>query len=162
MDQLLNRAWRAGDPPFDGVSLRAEDVPLAALAPLLAGVVACLHARFGDRRLWRVEDWHAHDGWVTDRRASGWEELAETCASSDTLAARAALDEFVMLAYYSDPPGLLVRFAVEEYPEPRRERMGCFDVTLPRTEETLIDSALRNLGCARAPAKSYFDETFAG
>ena len=162
MDETLERAWRSETCPFDGITLRVQDMPVSSLAPLLTELVANLRLRFGEGQLWRVEDWHAHDGWVKDRRSSNWAQLAELCRSAEALIASAALDEHVALAFYTEPPAVLLRIEVEEYPEPGRERLGAFDLTLPRSEQSHVDPLLGDRGCERSPAKSYFDATYAG
>jgi hypothetical protein len=158
MDEALDRAWRSATSPFDGITLRAADAPVKTLAPLLTQLVERLRVRFSERRLWRVEDWHAHDGWVTERRASSWDELLELCRSEDALIARAALDEFVALAFYTEPTALLLRIEVEDYAEAGQERMGAFDVTLPASDAALCEALPRELHVRRSDAKQYFDE----
>lgn len=158
MDEALERAWRSATSPFDGITLRAADAPVKTLAPLLTQLVESLRVRFGERRLWRVEDWQAHDGWVTERRASSWDELLELCRSEDALSARAALDEFVALAFYTEPPALLLRIEVEDYAEAGHERMGAFDVTLPASDAALCEALPHESSVRRTDAKQYFDE----
>lgn len=158
MDEPLERAWRSATSPFDGITWRTADAPVKTLAPLLTQLVASLRARFGERRLWRVEDWHAHDGWVTERRASNWDELHEVCRSEDALIAHAGLDDLVALAFYTEPPALLVRIEVEDHAEAGHERMGAFDVTLPTSDAALCEALPRELSVRRIDAKQYFDE----
>lgn len=158
MDEALERAWRSVTSPFDGLTWRTADAPVKTLAPLLTQLVESLRVRFGERRLWRVEDWHAHDGWVTERCPSSWDELLELCRSEDALIARAALDEFVALGFYTEPPALLLRIEVEEHAEPGHERMGAFDVTLPASDAALCEALPHELSVRRIDAKPYFDE----
>jgi hypothetical protein len=162
MDDTLDRAWKSGTSPFDGITLRVEDVPVSALPPLLSELVASLRQQFGERRLWCVEDWHAHDGWVKSRRAANWDQLVETCCSPEALSARAALDEHVALAFYTEPLGLLPRIEVEELPEPGRERMGAFDITLPGSAVQLLEPSVRERDVERSPAKAFFDQIYVG
>lgn len=162
MDETLESAWRSETCPFDGLTLRVADVPVSSLAPLLTELVAGLRLRLGAGQLWRVEDWHAHDGWVKERRSSSWAELVELCRSPEALIASAALDDHVALALYTEPLALLLRIEVEEFPEPGRERLGAFDVTLPNSAVQFLDRALRERVVERSPAKAYFDQIYAG
>jgi len=94
---------------------------------------------------------------VTERRPSDWDELHELCRSPDALSAHAALDDLVRLAFYTEPPALLLRIEVGEFAEAGHERMGAFDVTLPAPDAALCEALPHESSVGRIDAKQYFD-----
>ena len=76
MDAQLEQRWKDGKPPFDGSCLRLTDhVPLPTLRSLLRTIVDALQQRMKHRSLLRFDDWHEHDGYVTEALPVDWAAL---------------------------------------------------------------------------------------
>jgi hypothetical protein len=69
MDQVMNQCWQSGQPPFDGDCLLTPDgLSLEDLRRILLAVIAELERSFASKALYTFDDWHQHDGYVTERR----------------------------------------------------------------------------------------------
>src|SRR5438128_8993748 len=103
MDQEFERRWRAGLPPFDGVTLYHDDVVLLSLLrPVLTQVVETLLARRNTDEVLKVNDWHEHDGFITIPEPASWGELQAILESEQALRASSTRDTYVSTGYF--PP----------------------------------------------------------
>lgn len=164
MDNFLEHAWRNGAPPFDGYTIRAENLPLELLAPVLANLVRVFRQTCGDRHVWSFEDWHEHDGFVKPRRAVTWQSLTDFCSSSATLAARAPNDDAVSLAFYTDPRPVLLRVQIYETEVDGHPfgPTGSFDVTGAQVDLDPLAATLLDVPTHKFPARVFFDKRYAG
>ena len=86
MDARLDPLWKTGKPPFGGQCIRVTDhVPLPILRSVLGAIVETLPQHIEDTSLFRFDDWHEHDGFVTEARPTDWAALKEVLANDQNL-----------------------------------------------------------------------------
>jgi hypothetical protein len=115
MDQELFGRWKAGEPPFDGHVLHPDVLlQIAELRAALRGLVAALTQSAGNQspRLLAFEDWHEHDGYVTESRAAAWSDVEEMLETDESLYAARQGDTHVHRAFYAADRSFLFRFYV--------------------------------------------------
>ena len=173
MDAELEQRWRAGMAPFDGVTLFvAEILRPPALRLALLAVIGRLKVVFPEARLFRLKDWHQHDGYVTRAEPTRWEELESWCATEETLYAAQAGDTYVRVGVFPEDRTFYFRFYVEEHTSfgPQKglsyhEGDGDFDLTGSPDLVEAVAAALRERGMGgleTAPAREFFDARYAG
>lgn len=166
MDKALEDRWRSGRAPFDGDCLYTEDgPPLSVLRVALEACVAVLAEHYVDRALYQMEDWHAHDGVNLPVKRSEWDSLKACIVSDPALMDFGGLDDYVYRAFYTEGFEFLLRFRVEVEDVENDEPWGQFDISGPGELLDAIQRAIRervNVSLARRPAKSFFDESYAG
>ena len=167
MDEQLEQRWKTGKPPFDGECLRLTDhVPLPTLRLLMRTIVDVLRQQETDRTLFRFDDWHQHDGYVTKARAADWATLDQILLNDQTLHHSRHGDAYVRWAYYPDDFTFLLRYDVldpdEEFElsEPEGDCDLCADADMIRK---IRSKAERLTDCLEVTsAKAYFDRIYAG
>ena len=139
---------------------------MATLRSLLRTIVDVLQERKKDCALYRFDDWHEHDGYVTEARAIDWEILNQILPTDQTLHHSRHGDSYVRWAYYPDDLTFLLRYDVlnpAEEPE-RSELQGdcdlCADADIIREIRSKAERLTDRLEVTSA--KAYFDETYAG
>lgn len=167
MDAQLEQRWKDGKPPFDGSCLRLTDhVSLPTLRPLLRIIVDALQQRMMHRRLLRFDDWHEHDGYVTEALPTDWAALDQILMNDESLHHSRHGDAYVRWAFYPDDLTFLLRYDVldpDEEPE-LSEPMGDCDLCADaKTIGEIRAKAERFANCLEeVSAKEYFDEIYAG
>ncbi len=169
MDSEFNQRWRAALAPFDGVTIFLEEyAPLSDLRRVLAVVVDCLHTYSPAARLFRMLDWHEHDGYVTEAVPATWQELLAITASEDALKAASMGDSYVRTAFYPEQRDFLLRFYVpdtSDSPFPAHDdrylaHYGIFDLTCQERLAIQVRKIVQeeaNLALKTMPAKAFFD-----
>ncbi len=168
MNKDLNIRWQNAKRPFDAQILHPSDLmPLSMLRVLLHTIVQVLHSEFGQEKLYRFEDWHEHDGYITRETLVSWKSLDEILSSNESLYSARHDDTFVHWAYYPAGLSFLLRFDVldENEDELYPGIWGTFDVSttsplLQKVEAALSKEPAHSL--LKEEAKSYFDENYAG
>ena len=153
MDAEFERRWRSRLPPFDGVTLTLPDyVALPLLQQILHIVVECLFAYRPDAFLYRLLDWHEHDGYVTEASPSSWQELRLLASSSKRLEAQFRRgDTYVREGFFPVERDYYLRFYVpdaDDNPlfhedEANHLEYGTLDVSGPQSLVTAIASAIQ-------------------
>src|SRR4051812_48637239 len=111
----MNQRWQSYLSPFDGDCLRTDDlISVADLASLLAAIVPALQRDFAAQVLYTFDDWHQHDGYVTERRATEWGSLSAAAQNRDTLLASRQGDSHVHRSYYPQDLSFLLRYDVSD------------------------------------------------
>lgn len=168
MNEVLERRWRVGQLPFNGqtVAVDAEDMtPLPTLRLALLSVVSRLHQYWPESTLLTLDDWHEHDGFVTDGKPASWQSLLACLASESSMLALSQGDWDVRRAYFPDTYEFFLRIYIPaEYDNDYPECRGDFDVTCAadlaaELAEIIIAS---DLPIARHNAKSFFDRRYGG
>jgi hypothetical protein len=169
MDEEMECRWRAGHSPFDGVILRHDELlPLPVLRRALTSVVQGLHERHGDPLLYKLHDWHEHDGYVIQPKVSSWQELHSMLSSDKALYAASTGDTYVSTAFFPPDRTFYLRIYIpDEFDLPRdsREELGKFDLTCSVTLAESTRKAAEQAGdmaLLTEPAKLYFNRTYAG
>jgi hypothetical protein len=162
MDAALQHAWLSSSPPFNGVTLRTEDlVRLERLSQLLSTAIVFLREEFGDASLLQHADWHEHDGYITSSAATDWNALANLVASPETLYEQRRGEDFVRIGVYEGRGGFYLRIWVPEDnddPEEYPGRWGSFDVSAAEPVVVRLNRALGSAGLVLSNAKPYFDQ----
>jgi hypothetical protein len=72
----MNQRWQNGLSPFDGDCLVTADlISVEELRQLLGVILPELERTSAPQTLYSFDDWHQHDGYVTERRTTKWAEL---------------------------------------------------------------------------------------
>src|SRR5262249_36278482 len=115
VDALLNQRWQSGLSPFDGDCLVTDDaINVEELRELLAVVVPELERGCAGQALYAFDDWHQHDGYVTERRVMEWEALAAVARIADALIASRQGDTYVHRSFYPEGFAFLLRYDVSD------------------------------------------------
>mgnify|MGYP000943660722 CR=1 FL=1 len=112
MNDLLDARWRSASPPFDGSVL---SVPSAQLAEgrgsiALRAVVAQLKRECPDAELRSLDDWHEHDGYLTEDEPCSWHALETLLTSDEAIAAACSDDSYVLKLVYPTSLEFCLRF----------------------------------------------------
>lgn len=167
MDAQLEQRWKDGKPPFDGSCLRlADHVPLPTLRSLLRAIVYELQQRLNHRPLLKFDDWHEHDGYITEAQPADWAALDRVLLNDESLKHSRHGDAYVRRAFYPDDLTFLLRYDVldpDEEPE-LSEPMGDCDLCVDAdTIGRIRAKAERLANCLEVvSAKEYFDKIYAG
>jgi hypothetical protein len=174
MEPELEKRWRAGLPPFDGVTVHLpNDIPLLDLISPVAKVIEGLHEHSGTMPLIVFDDWHEHDGFVNESKPATWEELISLAVSEETLLRASTGESYVSRAYCPVDRGWLLRLLVPDrydnshyaHNDPRLIHFGAFDVTC---EELLAHrlhasaQAVCSSPLLMTSAKAFFDQRYGG
>jgi hypothetical protein len=174
MDAAFEHLWRQGLPPFDGVTLYSpEFLPLSALRKALQVIITHLQTLRPQARLFRLSDWHEHDGFVTTARPSSWEEMQALLASEERLYASSEGDTYVRTAFFPDERDFYLRLYVEEdYDNPLHAqnasdfiRCGTWDITCEEPLAAQLSEVLQREAAGvvnKQSAKEYFDSGYIG
>ena len=109
MDEQLEQRWKTGKPPFDGQCIRLTDhLPLPILRSLLSTVVDVLRQTTPACSLFRFDDWHEHDGYVTESLPTEWETFDQILLNDQKLHYSRHGDAYVRWAYYPDDLSFLL------------------------------------------------------
>ena len=167
MDALFNERWQACLSPFDGDCLFANDlISVEDLRVLLTVIIPELQRASGSQALYTVDDWHRHDGFITQRRLTDWTSLAGLSRSAEALIESDQGDDYVYRSFYPEDLSFLLRYDVVDQSEAGRPGFwGAFDVsagspTIARIF-SLVPPALQPEFRIEA-SKGYFDRTYAG
>jgi len=163
----LERRWRSGSPPFDGltVAFASEDLtPLPALRLALLALVSRLQTHWPEAALFTLDDWHEHDGFINAAKPTSWQYLSAALASDKALSALSQGDWDVRRAFFPATYDFYLRVYIpadcgNDYPE----RRGDFDVTCgPSLAAELADLAAfaGGLPIAECDAKGFFDRRY--
>ncbi len=173
MDSEFDRRWRAAQAPFDGVTVVMDKlVALPVLRRALIAVVGVLHAHRPGEPLFRLQDWHDHDGFVTKAHPSSWLELRSLLDSDDALAGASAGETHVRTAFFPQGRDFLLRVYVPDvydnpyhaHDDPRLVHYGLFDVTCQWPLALALREAAQGAWIAALvrPAKAFFDTNYSG
>jgi hypothetical protein len=164
----MNQRWQTGLSPFDGDCLVVIDDVLSVedLRSLLAVVVRELKGQYDAQALYTFDDWHQHDGYVTERRAMDWRELEAVSQTGDALIASRQGDTYVHRSFYPEDFAFFLRYDVpDEDSGDGSGFAGTFDVSASSTMIARL-TALVPVGLGPRVrierSKSYFDRTYAG
>ena len=156
-------------PPFDGLTVAFDSdelTPLPALRQALLAVAPALQEHWPDAVLFKLDDWHEHDGYVNVEQPSSWQELWQRIGNNETTMSFTHGDWEVRLAFFPDDYGFYLRVYIpaasdQDYPE----RRGSFDLTCaPKLASALAAraAAASGLPMAETEAKTYFDRCYSG
>jgi hypothetical protein len=174
VDSIFAEAWQKGTAPFDGVTVFLKELLwLPALRPALVAVVDQLQALSPNGALLRNDDWHDHDGYVSEASVFSWEELRTYLASEEALKDANRGDFAVRLGVFPQGREWYLRILIttdsfgvgcpEGLPACPTEELppfGTLDLTGSESLTAAVDQQLRRreFHPARMPAKEFFDK----
>ena len=175
MDQIFDMRRRYASPPFDGSTLVLHNfAPLPSFQKIVAIVAERLHKDNSESELFKLEDWHEHDGFQSDPSPTNWQELLTLVGSEENLREARAGDALVRTCFFPLERDWYLRLYIPDiYDNPfgsngdeiKLVDCGIFDLsasesTLKELETTLNESL--GAGVERVPAKEFFDRSYAG
>ena len=165
MDATLEKRWKAGEAPFDGVTLHdgEGEIPLGKLREAVARVLDLLETRYAAAGLVILDDWHEHDGFICAGSNISWTELRNHLSSKDAFLKFKTGDFQVARGVYPKEMQFLLRIYIEEDSGPD-VGAGDMDVTVPvELGDTMAEALTRSgLTPKAVNAKAFFDERFGG
>jgi hypothetical protein len=115
VDAFMNQRWQSGLSPFDGDCLVTDDlISVEELRQLLGVILPELERCFAAQTLYTFDDWHQHDGYVTERRVIEWGALAAVARNADALIASRRGDTYVHRSFYTEDYAFLLRYDVSD------------------------------------------------
>jgi hypothetical protein len=140
---------------------------------MLIPLVRLLSEHHPKARLFRLLDWHEHDGFIKESVPASWQELRSLLGSEDTLRRASAGDTHVRTAFFPEGREFLLRLYVPDisdnpfhaHDDPHLAHYGVFDVTSHETLALEARNAAREAGNAiiqTMPAKTFFDRNYSG
>ena len=131
-DPLLESLRKKGAAPFDQQVLHPDDwLPIDELRSSLATVMNVLRGQYPSAKLFGLDDWHEHDGYISPSRSSSYAEIESAFSTEKALYDARHGNYRVFRAFYSETGDFLFRFCVndedddEQYPG----IWGSFDVS---------------------------------
>ena len=155
-------------PPFDGDCLHCDDqIELCQLRTLLTEIVNLVSANSSETSLYRLDDWHEHDGIITERTVVDWDSIDKIHVSDDSLYESRHGDSYVNWAHYPDDCSFLIRFDLldaDEAPKYPGIWGYCDLCAASSLIQTVKFAAPDSIGSKLAitNAKDYFDQHYAG
>lgn len=162
INHLLESRWKSGAAPFDGDVLWIDDV--LHPEPFAAALAACTRVLRGERdleRLYWLDDWHAHDGFLTAERPCTWADINEWTSSTDAVRKSSPGDFDVYRLIYPADLRFCLRYRLDSNDDSDADFNVCADVLMldeiaPSLRRMHVESVVRE------PAKPYFDRKYAG
>jgi hypothetical protein len=114
MSPELARAVLTGRAPFNGVTCVFSDISLDALWRCYRAAVECLTIDGPDAIYWQVDDWHWHDGYVTNETPLTGQEWQSWTESKEALAAAWQTEDYVHRGVYPSGLSWYLRFHLWE------------------------------------------------
>ena len=116
--------------------------------------------------LYTFDDWHQHDGYVTERRVMDWAALVAVARNADALIASRQGDTDVHRSFYPDDLSFLLRYDIlDEDSVDATGFAGTFDFSARSSMiarfKALVPSRLR-MRVRTEQSKAYFDRAYAG
>ena len=168
MNKELEKRWKEGQKPFDGNVLALEDfMVLPELLKFLKMLSMVLEKHFSDSKLFILDDWHEHDGYLTTANQCSWKMIEEILSSEENLYNSRSGDTFVRKAILAENMDFLFRYYIMDKDEDSEYPgiWGDCDICAPALVLTEIKAKLNseiNLLLYEGPAKAYFDSAYAG
>ena len=125
--ELQSRFERC-EPPFDGQTLRAEGLTLAALRQAISSLVESLR---GHEALSWFKDWWFHDECLSPSLPFGWEEFDRLVASDEAAEGFMVGDDLCAFAIFPSDFAWLLRVEVQEPSDDPHREACAFDLTGP-------------------------------
>jgi len=159
VDTQTEQLWRNEATPFDGLTLWTPPLPTARLRAALAAIVAILEGYVDSPRLRTTEDWHEHDGYMSDADDASWGQLLAALSSDRALLESCPEDELVRRAWRAEDNSFYLRWSRQE-----DAPSGDADFTSSRQIVDTVARRLAELGVVVeiGPAGEFFTDRYGG
>jgi hypothetical protein len=167
VDRTTDARWRDHLPPFDALTLTTPVLATQQLHAAAARLVGFLSGAFPDAALHTAEDWHEHDGFVSEPEPAGWRALELAVSSEEALKESSPSDTYVRRAWLADGSFYLRWFFYDEGDSPYAAAPpagGDLDLTADRDVIEDVLRVLRESGIEAAvePASAFFSRRWNG
>jgi hypothetical protein len=167
VDRTAEALWREQLPPFDGLTLATPELAIDRLHAAVARLVDLLRGMYPNAALQTAEDWHEHDGFVSEPEPGDWGALLLAVRSEESLRDSSPEDTDVRRAWLAEGAFYLRWLCFEEDDsvfESAAAAGGDLDLTAGREVIQEALRALREMGIDPEvePAGEFFDRRWTG
>jgi hypothetical protein len=161
MYQRTEQLWRRHAPPFADLTLWTAHLPTATLRTAITTIVGLLDGLVDNPRLHAAEDWHEHDGYLSDADEVPWSALLAACASDGALRAASPEDDGVRRAWRAGDGSFYLRWCLDDDEPPSG---GEADFSASREIVDVVARQLDQLGIdvEIGPAAEFFEDRWGG
>lgn len=156
----LEKRWKAGDKPFDGKVVTSStdssmETILKVMQIFLEEVVT------PSEEIFIFDDWHEHDGFITESKKISVENLASKIADSDALKASTNGEYEVRTSVYSTSNDWLMRWCIDLEDNAYCDFEFCCSKSFGSRALDLMYS-INPSELNQSLAKEYFDRAYGG
>lgn len=171
MDRILEIAWKQQEKPFHAETIVPDDsIPISTLRQILLSIVGHCELYYPSDycTLYKFDDWHEHDGYVTDRHLTTFQDLRSGLESDELLYQLRHQDCNVYSAFYPDSLDFLCRYDISDENEEAEQYPGFWgDFSFTGYGFDLREIAKRlndynNVTFSKQNSKEYFDKIYGG
>ncbi|MBQ4838545.1 MULTISPECIES: hypothetical protein [Pseudoalteromonas] len=156
----LEKRWKAGDKPFDGEILTsATDSSMETLLKVMKYFMDMVVDP--SEKIFLYDDWHEHDGFITNSKILSVDVLKSKINSSEALKASTHGDYEVRTAVYSESNNWLMRWCIDLEDDAYCDFEFCISKSANCKPLELMHSINRD-ELNRTNAKDYFDRAYGG
>lgn len=113
MDLELNRRWRERESPFKGVTLTHHRyVSVTTARNCILSMAHILRVDEQREGLYRLDDWHEHDGCLTEPLSLSWPQMVTELSSDQAIESICSDDSYVRLGYFRSQCDFYMRIHV--------------------------------------------------
>ena len=167
VDRIAEARWRHQVAPFDAATLATPIVATQELHSAVAAVVGLLRVTFPEAVLHTSEDWHEHDGFISEPQPVGWDSLELAVSSEAAFKHWSPTDTYVRRAWLADGSFYLRWYFYDEGESlsvATPPTGGDLDLTAQRhvIEDVLDLLQERRIEAAVEPAWDFFSRRWSG
>jgi hypothetical protein len=113
MDAILEPLWRAGEKPFHGTTIfPTENVYVRDAVVAMSSAYDHIALYYPSARLFALEDWHEHDGYISPSKPTSLAELREQVGSPESYVRSHSDDSAVYRAIYPESLDFVLRYCL--------------------------------------------------
>jgi hypothetical protein len=147
MDKTIHDSFINRNAPFDDTFItlyNGDFIGITELRDCLIGIVNHLEIYFPENVIYRYDDWHMHDGFITGRKVWDYDRIKKHLKDNESLKKSMQGDFDVYWAYYPDSLEFLFRYYLND----DNTDEGLFDISAKAVDihEITKYTAIRNLG----------------
>ena len=172
MTPELERRWKNKLSPFDGVTIHTEEeFGVSKLRQIIMEIVYILEHRSDYIRVEFFDDWHEHDGYITDSTSITWKGIHDWLKDEKSLYRQCYTDDEVSIAIYPLTFEWYLRIEIGDNPDDMSEPTDMhnayydFDFTgnlyLAKTMKDVIQEKI-GINVKWTNAKKFFDMIYGG
>ncbi len=135
MDRILQTAWQRNEKPFHSETICLDiAVSISTLRKILTSVLNYCEEMYPPEyvQLYAFDDWHTHDGYISESRLTNLQELSLILNSDDSFYQSRHHDYDVWRAFYPNSLDFLCRYEIlldQADEEPFDDIYGFFSFT---------------------------------
>lgn len=154
----LEKRWKAGDKPFDGeIVTSATDSSKETILKVMSIFINVVVTP--SEKLFIFDDWHEHDGFITEAKEISLEDLKSKTADVNALKASTHGGYEVRTSVYSTSNDWLMRWCIDLEDDAYCDFEFCSSKSFSNKGVNLM-YAINPSELNRALAKEYFDNSY--